>query len=243
MGSKSRIATDIIPIIQGYLDANKSFDYVEPFCGGCNVIDKIDASVKYAYDKNKYLIALYQNLHRIDELPKFVSKEHYSDVRDSYNQGTDKYEDWYKGAIGFLASYNGRFFDGGYAGVVHTKTGTMRDYYDEALRNLKEQIPKLKNVIFNCCDYSQINVTDSVIYCDPPYKGTKQYGTRKNFDYDKYWDWVRDLSKNNIVICSELHAPDDFRCTWEQEIKRTIDNNKRIKSVERLFVYKENKLL
>ncbi len=31
-----------------------------------------------------------------------------------------KYPDWYIGAVGFLASYNGKFF-GGRAGIVKTK--------------------------------------------------------------------------------------------------------------------------
>lgn len=41
MGSKSRIAKDIIPIIQKYIDDNEITSYIEPFCGGANVIDKI----------------------------------------------------------------------------------------------------------------------------------------------------------------------------------------------------------
>lgn len=46
------------------------------------------------------------------------------------------------------------------------------------------------------------------------------------------------MSKNNIVIISEQNAPNDFECVWQQEVKRTIDNNKRVKAVEKLFMYK-----
>ena len=35
-----------------------------------------------------------------------------------------------------------------YLGIVHTKTGTERNHYDEAKKNLLEQIPKLKNIQF-----------------------------------------------------------------------------------------------
>lgn len=50
MGSKSRIAKDIVPIIQKYIDGNDITEYYEPFCGGCNVIDKIRCEHKYASD-------------------------------------------------------------------------------------------------------------------------------------------------------------------------------------------------
>ena len=36
--------------------------YLEPFCGGCNVIDKIEAPQRIASDCNKYLIALMQHI-------------------------------------------------------------------------------------------------------------------------------------------------------------------------------------
>ena len=34
MGSKSRIAKDIVPIIQSYIDDNNCRLYIEPFVGG-----------------------------------------------------------------------------------------------------------------------------------------------------------------------------------------------------------------
>jgi DNA adenine methylase len=40
MGSKRRIAKEILPII--LKDRKPSQWYVEPFCGGANIIDKVD---------------------------------------------------------------------------------------------------------------------------------------------------------------------------------------------------------
>ena len=240
MGSKSRIVSSIAPIIQSYIDRGGERNYYEPFCGGCNVIDHIEANRRIAADKQRYLIELYKNLDKLWLLPKFVDKEHYSEVRSCYNRGSGEYPEWYIGAIGFLASYNGRFFDGGYAGIVHTKAGTTRNYYEEAKRNLEEQAPRLCGIEFECLDYRETkDIGGFVVYCDPPYQGTKQYGTSKGFDHDEFWAWVRKMSRENIVIVSEHIAPDDFRCIWEQEIKRTIDNNKRVETVERLFVWEE----
>ena len=223
MGSKSKIAKDLVPILQKYINENNIKNYIEPFVGGGNVIDKIKCEFKYGSDKQRYLIALYQNLDKLDTLPDEVSREHYGEVRDCYNKKTDEYEDWYIGAIGFLSSYNGRFFDGGYSGIVKSRSGHTRNYYDECKRNLLKQKENLKDIYFICCDYNEIgDVEGCLIYCDPPYKNTKKYSSSKNFNHDDFWQWVRKLSEKNIVLVSELEAPDDFDCIWEQEIKRNI---------------------
>lgn len=47
------------------------------------------------------------------------------------------------------------------------------------------------------------------------------------------------MSKNNIILVSEHQAPDNWECIWSQEVKRTIDNTKRVKAVEKLFEIKE----
>lgn len=239
MGSKARVAKYIVPIIQSMIDEHEIQRYIEACCGGCNSIDKVKCDTKIASDNNRYLIALMQNLDKINDLPDFITKEHYSDVRSCFNTGDDRYPDWYIGAVGFLASYNGRFFDGGYAGLVKTGAGTIRNYYDEAKRNLEDQIPHLKGIDFRCCDYASYNPSEYVgclFYLDPPYKGTKQYGTSKNFDHDNFWSWAEAISENNIVLVSEHEAPDTWKCIWEQEVKRTIDNSKRVDAIERLFL-------
>lgn len=174
-------------------------------------------------------------------LPQEVSKEHYNEVKQSYKNNDGKFDDWYIGAIGFLSSYNGRFFDGGYAGITKTKIGTIRNYYDEAKRNLLKQIEFLNGVNFSCGDYKDTcsNFTNCLIYCDPPYRNTTKYYSDIGFNHDEFWDWVRKMSKNNIVVVSEEQAPDDFLSIWSMEIKRTIDNKSSSSVSENLFVYGE----
>ena len=240
MGSKSKIVDGILPIIQQRIKDYNIKTYIEPFCGGCNVIDKVICDKKIASDNQSFLIALLENAEKVKELPDEISREHYSWVRDCFNKGLHTFEDWYIGAIGFLASYNGRFFDGGYSGIVRTKIGTYRNYYKEAKVNLIEQIPRLKGIIFENIDYKYYSdFKDCLFYLDPPYKGKKQYGSSKGFDHDEFWSWCRHMSNKNIVLISENEAPDDFECIWQQEVKRTIDNNKRVKSVEKLFEIRE----
>lgn len=241
MGSKAKIAEPILQIIAERLDDYGLDHYLEPFVGGANIVDKVQCTHKYASDKQKYLIALYNDIEKLEELPDFVTKEHYCDVRDCYNHDTGKYPDWYVGAIGFLASYNGRFFDGGYSGIVKTKTGKTRNYYDEAKRNLIQQAHLLTDIRFFHKEYTDVkeDLQDYVIYCDPPYMGTKQYNTSKNFNHRDFWDWCRKMSEKNIVLISEQSAPKDFECIWSAPVKRTVDNAKSVKSVERLFEINE----
>lgn len=233
MGSKSRIARFIIPILQNIIDKNNIEIYFEPFVGGCNVIDKIKCKERIGNDINPYLIELLKAHQKglLKQLPESVSKEHYDEIRNLYNMYKENpesnifsnYEIWYIGAIGFLASYNGRFFDGGYSGVITEKNGRHRDFYDEAKRNLEQQ--NLWGIEFYNVDYSYIHLNkNALIYCDPPYQNTKQYNYSKNFDYNKFWDYVRKMSKEHIVLVSEQNAPDDFKVIWEQPITRSIGN-------------------
>ena len=58
-------------------------------------------------------------------------------------------------------------------------------------------------------------------------------------DYEHFWQWVRDISKDNYVFTSEQTAPDDFEIIWEQEVKRTTNKTNDFKAVEKLFVWKD----
>ena len=136
MGSKSRIKKYIVPILQKIIDDNDIKYYIEPFVGGANVIDSIKCKNRIGGDKHDKLIALLKYVQDDGKLPSEISKELYDDVRK--NKDNDKYEDWFIGAVGFLASYNGRYFDGGYAKTIISKNGVVRNYYDEAKRNIEE---------------------------------------------------------------------------------------------------------
>jgi DNA adenine methylase len=63
-----------------------------------------------------------------------------------------------------------------------------------------------------------------LIYCDPPYAKTTKYSS--DFDSSKFWDWVREMSKDNIVLVSECQAPDDFQSVLDINVKRCVRSGK-----------------
>lgn len=246
MGSKSRLAKDIVPIINNLIKNNDITTYIEPFVGGANVIEHIWCDEKIGYDNNEYLIELlsYVSKNGMKDLPRLITREHYSDVRSSFNNKDGRYEKYYIGYIGFVASYNGRFFDGGYSGheVMEKGKEIPRDFIRQTIQNLESQIGSIDDVTFIYSDFNDLkDLNNTLIYCDPPYKDTKQYMTSKDFPYEKFYDWCREMSKNNIVLISEYNMPDDFECIWEKSLKTNMmdtQNGIRKDKVERIFMLK-----
>lgn len=236
-GSKNRLAKYIVPILQEYIDKYNISTYIEPFCGGCNLIDKIICNRRIASDVNQQLIDLLQYVQKDNDIliaPSECSFEHYSDVRS--NQNSNKFNSEYVALIGYCASYGGRYFDGGYG--RDSKGG--RSIYTERLQNLREQAPNLKGIEISCLNYLEYlkyDIKNALIYCDPPYQGTKKY-KNQSISYEEFYDFCRKMSHNNIVIISEYAMPDDFKCIWSKE-RKILQKSDRVhgeKAVEKLFI-------
>ena len=139
MGSKRRIVGDILPIM---LDKEHS-TFVDAFCGGCNVITHVPTSYRrIANDKNKYLIAMWKMLQLGAEFPHKIDRDLYNLARDCYHGKITSIPDADVGWIGFMASFNGRFFDGGYSGHnILEKDGRTRDYISRTIENIERDVP------------------------------------------------------------------------------------------------------
>lgn len=232
VGSKTRISKDISKILNEIIINNNINSYIEPFVGGSNMIEHIKCKNKYGYDNNEYLIEFWKRIQQgWNPLTDIVM------TKDLYNKVKTNKDDYPKHIValcGLCATYNAKWF-GGYAGVVKTKTGIERNYYEEAVRNVLKQRQYIMDVKYDCKSYKDIDPIGFCIYCDPPYENTIQY--HNTFNHLEYWDWVRKISLNNFVLCSEYNAPDDFNCIWEKKITTTLDKNTRSIKTEKLFIY------
>lgn len=239
-GNKNRIVGDILPII---LQNRKEGQwYVEPFCGSCSVIQRVNGK-RIASDKNKYLIAMWKSLTEGKEMPMEISKEFYCDVRDCFHGKNNRYTDDIIGWVGYMGSFNGRFFDGGYSGHnVIGKNGKARNYIAENIANTLKQVEQLKGIVWQSGDYFSINIPDnSIIYCDPPYRNTKEYQFSRGFDFDSFYSWCHEMAdKGHTVLISEYAMPDSFECIWSKKLVNAMNPTITKNATERLFIPKSS---
>lgn len=232
MGSKARIAKYILPII--LKNRKKNQYYVEPFMGGCNIIDKVDGK-RIGNDLNKYIVALYKALQCGWIPPDFISEEFYNDIKNNLNN----YDNHLIGFVGFGCSFGGKFF-GGYARGGFNSDGSPRMYSRESKNNLIKQSKLLKDVDFYNYNYCELKIPDnSIIYCDIPYKNTTKYNKIDDFNYDKFYNWcIKMKDIGHEIFVSEYDMPDYFKCVWEMDINNSIPSNKTksIKRKEKLFI-------
>lgn len=205
--------------------------WVEPFVGGANMIDKVDGN-RIGADSNEYLISLLQHCEKglSSELPDKISEEEYNHIKNNI----DQYEDHLIAHCGFNATFGAKWF-GGYA-RARKGTGYDRDVIC-GKNSLVKATAALKGVLFKCSPYLDLIIPkNSIIYCDPPYKGATKY--KDDFDHDVFFKWCRGKAKSgHTVFISEYNAPDDFVCIWQKEIQSGLNVNSTKKGAEKLFVH------
>lgn len=228
MGSKNRIAKYILPIMLKEMEDKGYTAWVEPFVGGGNMIDKVpDKYERIGADLNEHTIAAMLGIRDfVNELPENVPEGHYSRVKGSEIHPINSW-------IRYACSFSGKF-DNGYA-----RDKTRRNYAKEQKNSALKQSPKIQSVEFICCSYEDLSsVTNSLIYCDPPYQGTTGYKTG-SFNHEIFFDWCREMkTKGNSVFVSEYNAPEDFELVWQGEVKTNFSSTRSKathNAVEKLF--------
>jgi len=227
MGSKNRIAKEILPIMLKEASEKGITKWVEPFVGGANMIDKVPNNFqRIGIDYNAHTIeALIAIRDLVDKLPNETSEEYYKEIKGSE---PNPITSW----IRFVASFGAKFENG------FARNKQNQNYTSAGKRNAQKQSPNLQGVKFINGSYEEYSGFENcLIYCDPPYEGTTSYKTGA-FDHSKFWQWCRDMGKNNTVFISEYKAPDDFICVWEGEIKTNFASQRdgaTHKAVEKLF--------
>ena len=90
-------------------------------------------------------------------------------------------------------------------------------------------------VLLSNLSYEEVPIeSDSVIYCDPPYKDTNTY--IDDFNHDKFYQWLRDCrEKNQQVFISEYQMPSEFFEVYSKEKTCLINANTTTFKLEKLF--------
>ena len=85
-------------------------------------------------------------------------------------------------------------------------------------------------------DYAGMDIpSDSVVYCDPPYRETEGYRKAKQFNHDRFCEWA--LRQTVPVFVSEYAMPEDFVevATWKKRCTMSQTSNS-LRTTEKLFV-------
>lgn len=122
--------------------------------------------------------------------------------------------------------------------LIHA--GKIRIAYDmEVLERIQslgriEALEHVDKLNVSTGDYRDVAILpDSVIYCDIPYKGTRNY-RGVEFDHSAFYDWA--LAQTAPLFISEYSAPSDFECIAEFERTSTFSaTNNSLKKIERIF--------
>lgn len=227
-GGKAKVAKQIAAYVQPFVDERGA--YVEPFVGGANVLQHIRCEKRVAYDANEALITLWKAVCGGWEPPSSLTKDEYANIARAKDP-----KDPLTAFAGFGCSFAGKWF-GGYASYG------SRNYASSARESLLKKRTGVIGTLWSCADYRDAAYYDkAVVYCDPPYAGTTQYGAVCSFDTDAFWSFIRELEADGMcVFVSEYTAPEDFETVLEIPTRLGIRNKdgERERRVEKLFRFR-----
>ena len=103
-----------------------------------------------------------------------------------------------------------------------------------------QQLERVKEIKFYNKDYKEFSeIKNSIIYLDPPYE--ELYNTYKynKLNYEEFYSWCKSMSKENIVLISGYHMPDDFEVVYEfTRARPTMQSGQHKNKYEKLYTIK-----
>jgi len=206
MGSKRRIIKYIKPYFKPFLYLPK---YIEPFVGGCNAIAQVDHPNRHGYDIHSELIHMWKALQNGWIPPDHVSEELWEECRCNLPHISTEL----RAFIGFCCSFGGSYFSG-------IARNPDRCYATEGKKLIKETLNSIRNVAIEHESYDKVDISNALVYCDPPYQGTSEY--TNSFDSNEFFQWCLDHKNTSPILISESTIPKDFRCIWSTTKKSII---------------------
>jgi DNA adenine methylase len=156
--------------------------------------------------------------------PSMVSEEEYQRIRREPASAL-------RGFAGFGCSFGGKWW-GGYA-----RNKTRRNYAQSASKQVQTIASLMKS-----CDV-ELRIAsfqdwkpepDSVVYADPPYRGTTAYHNKFNSDF--FWKTMEEWSRQGVqVFVSEYTAPPHWKSIWTMNKRRTVSGGTGSMTTEHLF--------
>ena len=220
-----------------YLEPYKGSDIIELFAGSA-VLSANLAETAVLNDLDPYV---YKILSRFEELivPETFTQKDYFNFR-----GRD---DWWKFAyclqkMSFSGVY--RYSKNGFNVPVKKDIQEIhvREDFDQALHRYKELSPIIMNRGYTNVPLKLM--AGKVVISDPPYESSKA-SYNKEFDYDKYWEFIHEISKiaKTVII---FDTKDNLERRLGQPILETRKmrvNGKHKGDVEAISILGENRIV
>lgn len=227
-GGKAKLGKEIYQVIKDVETiTGRGGTYFEPFCGllGVQIHFAIEGRKSLACDSNKDIILMFQALQKGWIPPSECSKKKFDSLRLSSEHTPER------GYLGVACAYSGIFFSG-----YRTSFG-RRNYLQNFKNGIMKMVPYLDKIRFlSGRSYDRFRPKGMTIYCDPPYRGNGFRSEHfQGFDHEKFWEVMREWSRDNLVIISEYDAPRDFICIWEKKTRATY-HSASVHRVEKLFI-------
>lgn len=190
-GGKARLGKKIAAVINASLNGRP---YFEPFMGFGGVMRHIKADNRAGCDLNPDVMEMWRQASagwRPEK--KKISREDYLALSEAPSPSPDR------GFYGHQKSFGGQFFEG----YVDCHNGDdLQKVFDNLWRGMEDV------TFISSAPYDAHDIHGCVVYCDPPYKGTRPYRHLPPFDHSKFWatmdEWA---SRGNTVFVSEATPP------------------------------------
>lgn len=189
-------------------------------------------------DINRPLMLLWEKCLRegCDWLPKYPTFEEYNKYKKEQPE-----DDPLTAYYGFGFSFGGAYY------TSYIKPGTSHN--GDQVISVKKKVNSLSqvNTDLHIGSYKDLVIPDNaVVYLDPPYEGRTKAHHFEKFDYNEFWDYVRELSKRCTVFTSCFDCPEDFETVyeWGDTVHRYTDGKRETEYTdgtnERLVKYEEH---
>jgi site-specific DNA-adenine methylase len=253
-GGKQRQASHIATVIAPYLRDT----YCEPFCGMLSVFSELCDTVQcmpqtcLIGDAALPVVAMWDRAASQQWVPPTrISLQQWHDIKVGDDQAL-------KGYVGHQFSYGGVYFASA-TGTLDTIDTSDTTHRKNTSHRASQRVVRIGNQLaatrarIQHGHYTQFDneLTDSVIYRDPPYGNTQcryvngddrvSRAAATQFDTDAFWHWARTMSlppHNNALFVSEYTAPHDFACILDTQHQPRSQRGRTAHGTDKLYLHR-----
>ena len=232
VGGKARGASHILAVLNH--PRYDGYDYLEPFVGYAHVLHRVRNKRSYAAsDANPLVASLLRGVQRGEALPP-ITRARYAQLKAAVFDASFE-----RAVAAYQWSFNGKEF-GGYVHHYTRPNGAVDDIPASRARHYAtlRASPAFQASTLTHADYRAHRPSQCLVYCDPPYQHTTGYRGTAPFDHARFWETMRDWSRDNVVLVSEYTAPPDWSCLAHKPKPSCLaGGHKQTPRIERLFVH------